>query len=159
MGARLAPFVVACGDYLVDALDRLYRQDRGISDRLKARVPSTEKDVHEGLATLDVRQAAMRNAVEQFAAALEAFRNADGASVDSFLTAAHAFSDFLEARLLSRRNPYEVHTDRVFAPDDWIDIADATPGAIALELKLFAAVKALAPEGCDPDAFSGAHTA
>jgi hypothetical protein len=150
-----AIFLHACAEYLVDSLTRLDAQDMGISDRLKARVPRSEIEVHAGLAALDERQARARAATADFSRAVAAYRG--GGAAETFHASVRGFANLIQSMMAPRRNPYERFTDALFTADDWAAIADATPHAVAEEARLFARVKELAPPGADPDAMPALH--
>lgn len=149
-------FLQACAEYLLVSMTRLDDQDMAILMRLRARVPETVTEVHEGLATLETRQAKARDATHRFGQSVAAFK--DG-RIDqaAFVLHAQSFADLIQGMMAPRRNPYEAYTNELFTDADWTAIAAATPEAQATERMLFAAVKALAPPGADPEAMSSAH--
>lgn len=150
------PFLLACAEYLTESLSRLDAQDMAISDRLKARVPRSDSEVHNGLVALDVRQAKARTATTAFAAEVAIHRTGKSSAPD-FVDKVRAFAELIQSMMAPRRNPYETHTDALFTAKDWTAIADAPPQAIAREAALFAGIKALAPPGADPDAMPALH--
>lgn len=149
-------FLLACAEYLLVSMSRLDAQDMAILVRLRDRVPQSETEVHDGLTALDERQAKARDGTARFGQSVAAFKDGriDGAA---FALHVRAFNDLIQGMMQPRRNPYEHYTDRLFSDEDWTAIADATPTARAEELRLFKAVRELAPAGAEPDAMASMH--
>ncbi|MCB2107692.1 MAG: hypothetical protein KDE14_08340 [Rhodobacteraceae bacterium] len=149
-------FLAVCSAYLVVSLTRLDFQDMEILVRLRDRVPTSETDAHNGLTTLDERQAKARAATAAFAREVERYRTGQSDAA-AFVTDVRAFADLIQGMMAPRRNPYERYTNELFTDDDWAAIADATPEAVAEEKRLFAEVKSLATPEADPETMPTLH--
>lgn len=152
----LAPFLLACAEYLIVSLQRLDFQDMAISDRLIGRVPKDNREVHDGLAALSDRQAKARAATDGFAKEVQAFKSGKS-TAPQFVGSVRAFAALIQVMMQPRRNPYEKYTNELFTDADWVAIGNVTPQVIAAETHMFARVRETAPPGIDPDAMPVLH--
>lgn len=156
-----AALLEAAIDYMITSMTRLDLQDMAILVRLKTRIPKDHADAHQGLVDLEARQAKARTATKRMANALAAYRenseNGAGSNFAAFDRALRHYHNVMQSMMTPRKNPYEPYTNTLFTDEDWTAIAGTTPASLAAEKKLFEAVKATAPEGFDPESFSGTH--
>lgn len=152
-----APLLEAAIDYMITSMTRLDIQDIAILVRLKVRIPKDQADAHQGLVDLDARQAKARTETKTMADALAAYRENDRKDFNAFDEALRHYHQVMQAMMTPRKNPYEPYTNTLFDDDDWSAIAGTTPESLTKEKELFAAVKKAAPDGFDPEGFSGTH--
>lgn len=150
-------FHLAVGDYLVFSMDRLHRQDQLIHDFLGERIPPAEADALERLAVLNQRQSSSRDLMAAFGRALERLRTEGDQGLPGFEAHARDFVATFTSLLMPRKNPFFLHTDRLFTDGDWEQIAGVTPASLREEERLFRAVQAAAPPDLDPENFTGEH--
>ncbi|MDH3509254.1 MAG: hypothetical protein OER85_00195 [Gammaproteobacteria bacterium] len=149
--ADLTEFYLACGAYIVFSMDRLHYQDQVIHDLLAERIPADDAEAHDRLAVLNERQDKSREMVETFRQAIEVLNQTglDGRAV--FESAAHTFTAAFTSLMAPRKNPFQAHTDNLFADEDWELVAGVTDESTETENKLYKAVQASAPAGIDPE--------
>lgn len=143
--------------YMITSMTRLDIQDMAILVRLKTRIPKDHADAHQGLVDLDARQAMARAETKNMAEALTAYRDGNRQDFAAFESALRHYHAVMQSMMTPRKNPYEPYTNTLFDDEDWTAIAGTTPDSLAKEKDLFAAVKAAAPDGFDPESFSGTH--
>ena len=152
-----ATLLEAAVDYMITSMTRLDVQDMAILVRLKTRIPKDHADAHQGLVDLEARQAKARTEIKTMADALHGYRESRRETFAAFDTALRHFHAEMQAMMTPRKNPYEPYTNTLFTDDDWTAIAGTTEDSLATERDQYAAVKAAAPEGMDPEGFSGTH--
>lgn len=152
-----AALLEAAIDYMITSMTRLDLQDMAILVRLKTRIPKDHADAHQGLVDLEARQAKARTVTKTMADALAVYRDNARSDFAAFETALRQYHEVMQSMMTPRKNPYEAYTNTLFTDEDWTAIAGTTPESLATEKALFAAVKAAAPEGFDPESFSGTH--
>ena len=144
-------------EYMVTSMTRLDVQDMAILVRLKTRIPKDHTDAHQGLVDLEARQARARAETKSMADALQGYRDSQRETFAAFDTALRHFHAEMQAMMTPRKNPYEPYTNTLFTDEDWTAIAGTTAESLALEVEQYAAVKDAAPDGMDPEGFSGTH--
>lgn len=152
-----AALLEAAIEYMVTSLTRLDAQDIAILVRLKTRIPKDHTDAHQGLVDLEARQARARSETKTMAEALQGYRDSSRERFAAFDTAVRHFHGEMQAMMTPRKNPYEPYTNTLFTDEDWTAIAGTTGESLTLEEQHFEAVKAAAPDGMDPESFSGTH--
>ena len=147
-------FYPACCEYLESALVRLHDQDQRIIELLTPLIPDTAPEDQEILTQFQSSLDASRVALERLMAALADYRASDGSGQDSFEKEARAFLEVFFNILGARRHTSSHLEEQHFSRDAWAYVADASETSKQREQQLFAAVKAAAPEGADPDLFT-----
>ncbi|MBT4739952.1 MAG: hypothetical protein HN793_04335 [Rhodospirillaceae bacterium] len=147
----------AAVDYMITSMTRLDVQDIAILVRLKIRIPKDHADAHQGLVDLEARQARARTETKTMADALQGYRESGRDTFAAFDTSLRHFHAEMQAMMTPRKNPYEPYTNTLFTDDDWTAIAGTTETSLATEQEQYTAVKSAAPDGMDPESFSGTH--
>lgn len=152
--ANPVAFYRACSDYLVPAQRRLIDQDLRLAHLIESRVPSSQAEDHEKIATLKARLRDSDTALCAFeAAARDLGQQGDAARVP-FEAAARTYIDFVVNVLGARSHSLRHLTSTLLTEADWGHITGMTPQLVAEEGELFERVRATAPAGIDPAAVS-----
>ena len=152
-----ADLLEAASAYMVTSMTRLDVQDMAILVRLKTRIPKDHTKAHQGLVDLEARQGKARTETKAVADALKRYHEDHQEGFAAFDKAVRHYHDVMQAMMTPRKNPYEPYTNTLFNEAYWFAIAGVTETSAAQEAEQFAAVKAAAPEGMDPEGFSGTH--
>lgn len=147
-------FYPACCEYLQAALVRLHDQDQRIIELLTPLVPVTAHADQEILTQFQSSLDASRVALERLMAALASYRTSNSSGQVSFEKEGRAFLEVFINILGARRHASSHLEEQHFSRNDWDYVADTSEASTQLEQQLFAAVKATAPEGADPDLFT-----
>jgi len=153
----LADFYRACADYILYSQGRVHKEDQAIADRLKTRVPASEREEH---ARIDKLLAG----IERSRTLTADYRNSAAGLGTDDMGRQKAFEDATEylftegAKAMGGgRNPMNLSTDRVMTETDWAEIAHASATEKAEEQRLYARVQKAAPVGLDPAAMPPTH--
>lgn len=155
--AARARFLLACADYLLFAMDRLYVQDQGIDSRLRQYLPPDDAAARRLLDDVAARLAASRGAVEELRQLAGRLRGAGLQALPEFEAGIRRFTAGFEGQLRAHRNPMAEYTDRFLGEADWAGIAAVSAASESREAALFAEVRAAAPPGADPETFTSAR--
>lgn len=155
--AQRMTFLLACADYLLFALDRLYAQDRLLGELLRERLAPGESEARAQVAEVTARLDAGRARVEALRRLADELRRDGLRGLPRFEAGAREFTASFDNEMKAHRNPLSLHTDRLLLEPDWERVAGVTPESLAREEQLFAAVRASAPPGADPELFNVAR--
>lgn len=152
-------FLLACADYLLFAMERLHRQDQALGALLRQRLPAGEQEARRLLDEVGERLAMSRELEEWLGWAAGELRREGAPALVAFESGARRFSADFRGAAPAHRNPLSDWSDRLIGEADWAVIAGVTAQSTAREAELYAAVRAAAPTGADPDAFAPAPPA
>ncbi len=153
----LTDFYNACADYILYAQGRVHRQDFGIVDTLKERVPAEQTEHHALIDELKGRLQRSSELTDDFSLAAKSLREEGVAQQQTFEQAAERFFTEVVKALGTQRNPMSHITDQVIEPDDWVKITGVTDEIRAQEEGLFRRIQEVAPHGFDPADMSTGH--
>ncbi len=147
-------FLLACADYLVFAMDRLHLQDHALDALLRERLAADDTEPLALLETVAERLAMSRELVEWLRWAAGELRRDGTAALATFEAGARRFTADFQGPAAAHRNPMAAWTTRLVTESDWVGIAGSTDASRAREAELYAAVRAAAPAGADPETFA-----
>ncbi|MEE8308696.1 MAG: hypothetical protein V3R81_15630 [Gammaproteobacteria bacterium] len=151
--AAALAFYPPCCEYLQAALGRLHTQDQRIIELLTPLVPQDATQDLEILKQFQTGLDASQVALDRLMQVLAEYRASKDTAQLAFEDEARAFLEVFINVLGARRHTSSHLEDEHFDVSDWASVADINDDAKQLEQQLFAAVKAAAPEGADPDLF------